>query len=362
MTTQLTEIARQATLVGPRAIEVLDVPLAAVAAGEVLLHTLYSGISAGTEMNVYQGSAPLWRTRRDHDTGLFEPTDQPEWTYPMPYGYAAVSRVHTVGAGVTNVREGNLVFTFTPHVSARVVAAESVMLLPHLADPRVGVLNANLNTAYNGVLDAHPNLGDVVVVSGLGVIGLIIVQLLHRAGIRVFAVDGIAERRTLAESFGAELTFAPGPDVARAVRRLTSDRGADIVIEVSGASVALNEAIRIVGYCGTVIAMSWYGGTFETLNLSGEFHHNRPKIIASQVGGLSPALGPLWNLARRQEVVGELMTTLELSSLITHEVDIENAGEAYQLVDSRPDDLVQCLITYGRSDESAPRVSSRGTN
>ena len=338
--------ARTATLVAPRELQVFDQELPEVGAGDVLLQTLYSGISAGTEMNVYRGSAALWRTRRDVENGLFEPTDEPEWTYPMAYGYAAVSRVVETGADVTRVSPGDLVYSYTPHSSSAVVPAESLVLLPPLEDARIGVLNANLNTAYNGVLDAHPNLGDVVVVSGLGVIGLIQVQLLRRLGVRVIGVDGVAERRALAERFGAEVTLEPGTHVAREVRRLTENRGADIVIEVSGASAALNEAIRIAGYNGTVIAMSWYGGSFENLSLVGEFHHNRPRIISSQVGGLSPTLGSLWSLERRQEIVLQLMQQLDLEPLITHERSIEDAAEAYRIVDSRPDDLVQFVLSY----------------
>jgi 2-desacetyl-2-hydroxyethyl bacteriochlorophyllide A dehydrogenase len=345
-TTTNTRTARVATLVAPRSLEVFDQELQEVGPDDVLLETLYSGISAGTEMNVYRGSAALWRTRRDTETGLFEPTDEPEWTYPMAYGYAAVGRVAQRGANVTNVSEGELVYTYTSHASAAVVPAGSVVVLPQLEDSRLGVLNANLNTAYNGILDAHPNFGDVVVVSGLGVIGLIQVQLLKRLGVRVIGVDGVAERRSMAERFGADVTLEPGEHVAREVRALTGNRGADIVIEVSGASAALNEAIRIAGYNGTVIAMSWYGGSFENLSLVGEFHHNRPRIISSQVGGLSPDLGPLWSLQRRQEVVSQLMQHLDLAPLITHERPIEQAAEAYRIVDSRPDDLIQFILTY----------------
>jgi 2-desacetyl-2-hydroxyethyl bacteriochlorophyllide A dehydrogenase len=347
MTTSTTvQTARVATLVAPRKLEVFDQELPSVGASDVLLATLYSGISAGTEMNVYRGSAALWRTRRDPENGLFEPTDEPEWTYPMAYGYAAVSRVAQRGEAVANVNVGDLVFSYTPHSSAAVVPADSVVPLPALENPRRGVLNANLNTAYNGILDAHPNFGDVVVVSGLGVIGLIQVQLLKRLGARVIGVDGVAERRALAEQFGAEVTFEPGAHVAREVRALTGNRGADIVIEVSGASAALNEAIRIAGYNGTVIAMSWYGGSFENLSLVGEFHHNRPRVISSQVGGLSPDLGPLWSMQRRQDVVSQLMQDLDLDLLITHERPIEDAAAAYEIVDSRPNDLVQFILTY----------------
>lgn len=337
--------ARVATLAGPRTVVVRDQQLSALSAGQVRLRTLYSGISAGTEMNVYRGSAVQWRTRRA-DNGLFEPAEEPDWTYPMVYGYAAVSTVQDIGADVDGLQIGDLVFSYSPHASATVLDAKTVVPLPPLADPRVGVLNANLNTAYNGILDAHVNLGDVVVVSGLGVIGLIQVQLLQKQGVQVIAVDSIAERRALAEHFGATTTLEPGPDAAGIVRNLTDNRGADVVIEVSGNTAALNEAIRIAGYCGTIIAMSWYGGTFENLNLSGEFHHNRPRIISSQVGGLNPHLGPLWSLTRRQQVVLQLMQELDLAPLITHERNIEAAADAYRIVDARPSDLVQMILTY----------------
>jgi threonine dehydrogenase-like Zn-dependent dehydrogenase len=266
--------------------------------------------------------------------------------YPFAYGYAAVGRVVEIASEVTDLDPGRLVFSYSAHASASVVDRSLVVPLAGLDDPRVGVLNANLNTAYNGVLDAHPNYGDVVVVSGLGVLGMLALIVLCRMGLRVYGIDAVPARRELATHYGAADTFEPGPDVALTLRGLTNNRGADVVIEASGASPALNEAIRIVGYNGTVVALSWYNGTFESLSLAGEFHHNRPRIVATQVGGLAPHLGPLWSTNRRQEVVSGLLETLDLRPLITHEYPIERAAEAYALVDARPDDLAQCILSY----------------
>ena len=298
-------------------------------------------------MNVYRGSAPLWLQRFDPATRLFQRADRPEWTYPLAYGYANVGRVTEVGAGVGSVAPGDVVFTYSPHQGVVVAPASAVVRLPEGIDPRHGVLNANLNTALNGVLDARPALGDVVVVSGLGVIGLLVAQLVRRAGAGlVIGVDRVASRRNLALRLGAGTAIDPADGVAENVRALTQNRGADVVIEVSGAAPALNEAIRTVGFGGRVVAMSWYGGTFESLNLAGEFHHNRPRIVSSQVGALSPDLGPLWDTARRQQVVTELLTQLELAPLFTHEFPIDRAAEAYALVDRAPEGLVQCVLTY----------------
>lgn len=314
---------------------------------EVQITTLFSGISAGTEMNVYRGRAPQWQLRLDPTTRLFSESEKPDWSYPLTYGYANVGRVVETGEGVTSPSIGDVVFTYSPHQSIVVTAASAAVRLSDQIDPRLGVLNANLNTALNGVLDARPSLGDVVAVSGLGVIGLLVTQLVRRAGAGlVIGIDSVESRRQLAESFGADVVIDPRDKVAEQVRSLTENRGADIVIEASGAPPALNEAIRAVGFAGRVIALSWYGGTFESLYLAGEFHHNRPRIFSSQVGSINPDLGPLWDIHRRQQVVTQLFDQLELAPLFTHEFPISRAAEAYAAVDAGVDGLVQCVLTY----------------
>jgi threonine dehydrogenase-like Zn-dependent dehydrogenase len=207
-----------------------------------------------------------------------------------------------------------------------------------------------VNTAYNGVLDANLPLGSDVVVSGLGVIGQIVTRLLKRSGARtIVGVDRIAGRRDTAVAGGATHVLDPGSDkIAETVRGLTGGRGADAVIEVSGAAPALNEAIRTAGFNGTVVAMSWYGGTFETLQLSGEFHHNRTRIISSQVGQTNPFLGPLWSVARRSKIAREYIDTLssDLSGFITHRIPLAEAGRGYRLLDQGSPDVLQVLIDY----------------
>lgn len=346
----MTREVRAVTFVSPRSIELRTRSLPVCGTEQVRVSSLYSGISAGTEMNVFRGSAPQWRAKRDPRNGLFVPSEDPQWSYPLEYGYATVGMVEEVGNAVPSesaLKVGSLVFTYTPHVSANIVPWRNVQVLRELKDPRAGVLVASLNTALNGLLDAGPVFGDVVVVSGLGVIGLLLVQLLKRSGVGlVVGVDQVSARRATAARLGAQLVFAPGESVAEEVRRQTSNRGADIVIEVSGASQALNEAVRIAGFNGRVIAMSWYGGTFESLSLSGEFHHNRIRIVSSQVGAINPELGPLWTLQRRQDLVLSLLNELDLASLITHTIPVAEAARAYALVDEGDEDLIQCVLSY----------------
>ena len=336
------------TFTGPRAVEARTGRVPTPSTEQVVIKTAFSGISAGTEMNVYRGVAPQWRRRYDPRSGLFT-GDVPEWTYPLVYGYANVGVIEECGSAVTGVGAGDVVFSYTPHCAYVVADASAVVALPALPDLRRGVFLANLNTALNGVLDAHPVLGDCVVVSGLGVIGLLVVRLLRRAGAGlIVAIDPVEHRRQHGLHAGADVVRAPGEDVAELVREETGGRGADIVVEVSGFAPALNEAIRLVGLGGRVVAMSWYGGTFESLSLAGEFHHNRVRIISSQVDAVDPGLGPLWSTERRMAVATELLAAMPLEEYITHQFMPESAALAYEFIDHLDEPVVQCIFAYGK--------------
>ncbi|PIP01231.1 zinc-binding dehydrogenase [Pleomorphomonas carboxyditropha] len=337
---------------GPRSLDIREEALRQPSPGEILIEAVVSGISAGTELNVFRGLAPQWRQKMDPKTRLFSAEGGSTWSWPARYGYAMVGRVAELGDGVDGLLPGDLVFAYEPHGDHAVTRASSVIPLGSLAQPELGVFFANFNTAYNGVLDANLPLGADVVVTGLGVIGQIVVRLLKKGGQHtIVAVDGVKRRRDLALAGGATHVLDPTKvHVAEAVRDLTGGRGADAVIEVSGAAPALNEAIRIAGYNGLVVAMSWYGGTFESLSLSGEFHHNRPRIVSSQVGAVNPFLGPLWSAERRGQLVREFIDSfaIDLSGFITHRVPLADAGRGYRLLDEADPDVVQMLIDYRR--------------
>jgi threonine dehydrogenase-like Zn-dependent dehydrogenase len=334
------------TITGPREVTAVSNDIPVPSPNEVLIRTAFSGISAGTEMNVYRGDAPQWRSRQDADSGLFVPGEA-EWTYPLVYGYANVGTVEEVGGAVTAVAPGAHVFSYRPHCSWVTAPEGAVVMLPELPDLRRGVFVANLNTAFNGVLDARPSVGDVVAVSGLGVIGLLLVRLLRRSGAGlVIGVDRLDYRRLHALDAGADHVFDPGDEVAEAVRELTGGRGADIVVEASGAASALNDAIRIVGVEGLVIALSWYGGTFEGLRLGGEFHHNRVRIRSSQVGAVNPDLSPRWTPERRMACALDLLAELPLEEYITHTYAPADAQAAYSLLDAPSEDVIQCVFSF----------------
>lgn len=356
--------ARILVITAPRQLAVLTRQLPSPGPDDVVVETLFSGISHGTEMNVYRGLAPQWSKRFDRELRLFmpAPTDtQPplpergywtaadtHWGYPLAYGYANVGRVAAHGSAVRHLREGDLVYAYQPHQTAYVAPAESVVRLPALAYPATGVLYSNLNTAYGGVLDADIRLDDTVVVFGQGLVGLLVTQFLRRsAACRIITVERMPARQCLSTQLGADECLDPAEvDVALAVRERTGGRGADVVIEASGSYAALQEAIRTAAPNTTVVALSWYGGTGGALALSDEFHHNRITLRSSQVGGIAPELSATHSLSRRAEQILDWFAELDLDRLLTTFIPFAAAAEAYQLIDQRGEEAIQVVLRY----------------
>jgi 2-desacetyl-2-hydroxyethyl bacteriochlorophyllide A dehydrogenase len=295
-------------------------------------------------MNVYRGTAPQWSKRHNAATGLFD--DRPNWSYPFVYGYQAVGRVVERGDEVESPRVGDLVVSVTPHQSHTVMEAAEFTVLPALEDPRHGVLAVNTTTALTAVLDARPVLGDAVVVSGLGVIGQLIAQLVRRSGVDlVIGVDASEHRRELARSLGADAVFAPEEDVPELVRGV-APHGADTVIEVSGAAPALQTAIRSVAFGGKVVTVSWYREPIANLNLSDEYFANRVQIVPSNADLPQATLPLTWSDERLTAFAASLVPKLKLGPLFTHEFAVEDAADAYRAVDEAAEGLVQCTLRY----------------
>ena len=96
-----------------------------------------------------------------------------------------------------------------------------------------------------------------------------------------------------------------------------------------------------------MVAASWLPGTGERLTLGEEFHLNRVRLISSQSGGINPELADRWDKARRTRALIELLPQIRLDGLITHRFPLDRAAEAYRLVDTSPEDVLQVTLTFG---------------
>lgn len=321
-----------------REVELRSERAADLAPHQVRVRAIVSGLSSGTEMLVYRGQVPS-------DLELDLPTLDGSYAFPIKFGYASVGRVLARGTDVDEVSVGDTVFVHHPHQDEYAVSASAAVPLPVDLDPDRGVFFANTETAVNILLDAHPRAGEVVAVYGQGVVGLLVTQLLHRAGARAVAIEPIALRRELALRCGAEQAIAPA-DADAALREITGGRGVDIAIEVSGSAAALQQAIDAAAFQGTIVVASWYGTKPVSLQLGGRFHRARLRITSSQVGHVDPSLAPRWDAARRRRVTRDLLGELVLAPLVTHRIPFSRAGDAYRLIDERPDETVQVLLAY----------------
>lgn len=339
-------------LTGPEQIELRREPLPPLGPTEVHVQALLSAISHGTEMLVYHG-------RVSADLPLDLPTFAGSFAYPIKYGYASVGRVEAVGSEVETLHPGDLVFCLYPHQDRYVVPADLVVRLPDGVPPEAGVFYANLETAVNIMLDAAPRFGETVVVFGQGVVGLLVTLLLkHSSARQVITVDPLAGRRDLSREIGADVALAPNGELAARVRELTGGRGTDIVIEVSGAPAALQQALACAATQGTIVVASWYGTKPVALDLGSDFHRRRLRLVSSQVGMLDPSLAPRWSMARRRELVISLLAELPVRRLITQRVPFTRAAGAYRLVAragepvgqadnaSNPEPVIQVVLDY----------------
>ncbi|GAB3434196.1 zinc-binding dehydrogenase [Flindersiella endophytica] len=333
----------------PRTVSLVEEPDPPLAADEVRLRTLYSGISAGTELTAYRGSNPYLNKRWDSGQRLFVPGST-SMEYPVDgWGYEEVGEIVEVGSAVTAVRPGQVVWGVWGHRGLTVKSEEYVKdrLLAPGADPLLGVFSQIGAIALNVVLDADIHVGETVAVFGLGVPGQIAAQLARLNGARVIAVDTLPARLELARELGASETVDAGSgDVAEQVHALTDGRGADVSLEVSGHYAALHEAIRSTAYSARVVAAGFFQGGAQALALGEEFHHNRVQVVCSQISGVAPALSYRWDALRLSRTVMDLAVPgrLELRRLVSHVLPFGQAGQAFELLDQTPELALQVVL------------------
>lgn len=294
-------------------------PLHEPGPGEVRVRAICSGVSAGTERLVLLGRVPAAARAI-----MALPTMKGSFELPVAYGYATVGVVEAVGPGASGERLGERVFVLHPHQDVLLAPASAIRRLPAGPPAERLVLAAGVETAVNVVWDAEIGLGDRVVVTGLGVIGLLIARLARRAGASaVLGVDPDPARAALALALGATGAVTAEAAAASAVE------AADVLIEASGAPAALASLVARAGPSARVVVASWYGDEPVGLALGGTFHPHRVTLRSSQVGHLDPRRLGRWTHERRWAFTGELLADEALNHLIAPSIPLEEAPALY---------------------------------
>lgn len=341
----------------PGRVELIETDAAPLGPGDVRVRTMYSGVSAGTELTAYRGTNPYLTSTWDARRRLFVP-GEPSFGYPVAgWGYSEVGRVREVAADVTSLREGDVVHGIWGHRSDAVLPASALdwRVLPADADPIVGTFARVAAIALNAVFAAEARLGEQVAVFGQGVIGLLATRLATLSGARVLAVDTQPLRLALAQAFGADAAIdAAQPGGAGLAIRGVSGGGADSAIELSGSDRALHEAVRGVVAEGLVVAAGFYQGGAPNLYLGEEFHHNRVRIVASQISGVPVGLSGRWGQRRLVQTVMRLMLAgdVDAGALVTDVVDAEDVAAVFQRLDQGDPGILQAVLRFDEAPDA----------
>jgi threonine dehydrogenase-like Zn-dependent dehydrogenase len=278
--------------------EIRPMPLREPGPDEVLVRTLRSGVSRGTETLVFRGGVPT-----SQYAAMRAPFQEGDFPGPVKYGYLSVGIVEAGPADLVNRR----VFCLYPHQTAYVVPADAVALVPDDVPSERAVLTGTVETAVNALWDAAPLIGDRITVIGAGMVGCCVARILTQVpGVDVTLVDIDRSRGEVADALG--VAFALPADAAD---------GRDLVFHASTTSAGLQSALDLLAPDGTVIELSWYGDDEIRLSLGGAFHSRRLGIRASQVGMLSAARRGSRTPADRLELALELLRDQAFDALIT---------------------------------------------
>ena len=341
--------------------EIADVPVPKAGRGQLLIQTSHTLVSAGTERMLVEFGKAGWidKARRQPDkvrmvldkikTDGLQPTMEAVFNkldQPLPLGYCNVGRVAGIGAGVLGFSEGERVISNGKH--AEVVSAPMNLCakVPDAVPDDEAAFTVLGAIALQGIRLAQPTLGETVAVTGLGLIGLMTVQLLRAHGCRVLGLDFDADKLTLARRFGAEaVDLQAGQDPVKAAVAYSRGRGVDAVIVTAAtkSSEPMRQAalmcrkrgrIVLVGVTGLELSRDDFFKKELTFQVSASYGPGRYDPNYEEKGQDYPVGFVRWTEQRNFEAVLDMMADgrLDVKPLVSHRFEIGAAEKAYALV------------------------------
>lgn len=292
-------------------------------AKEVLVDTVCSAVSSGTEMLVYRGQMPGDIAVDSTIKTLKEST----FKYPIAYGYSCVGRLAKLGDEIDSGKWkiGDLVFAFREHCD-RFIADECTLIkVPDAIAPENACLFPAMETAVSISFDAEVGPGESVLIVGQGSIGLLVSKTLKTL-------------YPLSEIYAAELDERRAGIAATICRRANvnptgTDKllRTDITVDTSGNSSGLDTAITMCRDYGRIVLASWFGNKDVSLtSLGGAFHRSHCKIIASQVSEIPVHLRGRWTKERRYDLVWKLISLIKPADILeTSYARIEDGARVF---------------------------------
>lgn len=355
------------------------VPSPGTKAGHLLIRTSRSLVSAGTERMLVEFGKANWidKARQQPDkvravldkigTDGLAPTVAAvlnKLSQPLPMGYSSVGIVLDVGKGVEGFKIGDRVASNGKHAEVVNVPVNLCAKVPDGVDDDKSVFTVVAAIALQGLRLVAPTLGETIVVTGLGLIGLITVQMLRLNGCRVLGIDFDPEKLALARRFGAEtVDLAAGQDPVSVAQAFSRNRGVDAVIVTAATSSSepMHQAaqmcrkrgrIVLVGVTGLELSRADFYEKELTFQVSCSYGPGRYDTGYEEKGHDYPIGFVRWTEQRNMEAVLDMMADgrLDPSPLISHNFDLDQSKDAYALVSSNAPSL-GILLRYPTSSE-----------
>jgi 2-desacetyl-2-hydroxyethyl bacteriochlorophyllide A dehydrogenase len=294
---------------GNKKVRVVEEAVEELQPGQLLIKTACSVISTGTELKVYCGDVDPDQPADLTIAGM----DESNMQYPMRYGYSLVGTVVKVGEGVDPAEwMDKLVFSFSPHSSVVVAAANSVMPVPEGISAEDAAFMPSLETAISLAMSASPLVGERIAVIGQGLIGQLTGSVLQAMNMDVTLVDVSPSRLAAASKFVPKASILnPAADNNR-----DYNSEYDCVVEVSGSAGGLQSAVDMTGKHGRIVLGSLYGEKELPVKLGLQFHRSGIQLITSQVSTIPPALKGRWTKKRRFDLTWDYIRQLRPSRML----------------------------------------------
>lgn len=304
--------------------ELRTAPLSSRGADDLLIRTLVSGISRGTERLVLHGRVPA-----SQHALMRAPLQEGEFGFPLKYGYCAVGMVEE------GALAGQRVFALAPHQERFIAPVGLCAPLPDALPTCRAVLGANMETALNIMWDARPLAGERALVIGAGVVGLLTAYLLARIpGVAVTVTDIDPMRAAIAASMGARFVL---PDAVPPEQEL--------VVHASASEAGLRLALSHAAFEARIIEASWFGATNPALPLGEAFHQKRLSLISTQVGSIAPSMRGRRSHAQRMALALTLLCDDRLDALLETPVPFDELPARYAALLDTP--ALCPIVSYG---------------
>lgn len=361
------------------ATEIAEIPCPSVKRGQLLIRTTQTLVSVGTERMLVEFGKAGWidKARQQPDkvrmvldkikTDGLKPTVETVFNkldQPLPLGYCNVGVVMGVGDGVAGFSTGDRVASNGKHAEVVSVPTNLCARIPDSVSDEEAAYTVIAAIALQGIRLVQPTLGESIVVTGLGLIGLIAVQLLRAHGCRVLGIDYDADKLALAQQFGAEIVnLSAGEDPVAAAQRFSRGRGIDAVIITAStkSSEPVHQAalmcrkrgrIVLVGVTGLELSRADFYEKELTFQVSCSYGPGRYDPNYEEKGQDYPVGFVRWTEQRNFEAVLDMLADgrLDVKPLISHRFAIDEAEKAYQLIAEAAPSL-GILLQYPTTEE-----------